>query len=89
MSSDSEHLIPVLLRVPEAARLLGVGRSLTYELIARGELEVVHVGTVIRVPVDAVRVVERRRGQPSPPSWATGSVLVESRWGWTSIRLRR
>lgn len=54
--------LPLLLRVPEAARLLGVGRTLTYELIASGELEVVHVGSIIRVPVAAVHsFVERRR----------------------------
>jgi excisionase family DNA binding protein len=61
MASNSD-LPPVLLRVPEAARLLGVGRSLTYELIAGGELEVVHVGSVMRVPVTAVHeYIERRR----------------------------
>lgn len=54
--------LPLLLRVPEAARLLGVGRSLTYELIASGELEAIHIGSVIRVPVVAVHsFVERRR----------------------------
>lgn len=42
--------------------MLGVGRSLAYELIASGELEVVHVGSVIRIPVAAVHsFVERRR----------------------------
>jgi len=46
--------------------MLGVGRSLTYELIAAGELEVVHVGTVIRVPVDAVHAyVDRCRATES------------------------
>ena len=47
-------LPPLLLRIPDAARLLGVGRSLTYQLIAEGELEVVRVGSVMRVPVTAV-----------------------------------
>ncbi len=66
MSADVHTLPPVLLRVPEAARLLGIGRSMTYELIAAGELEVVHVGSVIRVPVDAVHAyVERRRSNES------------------------
>jgi len=42
--------------------MLGVGRSLTYELIAAGDLEAIHVGSVIRVPVDAVHAyVDRRR----------------------------
>jgi excisionase family DNA binding protein len=42
--------------------MLGIGRSLAYELIAAGELEVVHVASVMRVPVEAVHAfVERRR----------------------------
>lgn len=62
MSENTELHLPVLLRVPEAARMLGVGRSLTYELIAAGDLEAIHVGNVIRVPVDAVHAyVDRRR----------------------------
>ncbi len=53
---------PLLLTVPEAARMLGVGRTLTYELIGSGQLEVVHIGRATRVPIDAVHAfVERRR----------------------------
>ncbi len=71
MSENSGLHLSVLLRVPEAAHMLGVGRSLTYELIAAGDLEIVHVGSVIRVPVDAVYAyVERRRLSES----AVGSV---------------
>ena len=55
-------LPPRTLRIPDAALLLGVGRSLTYQLIAEGELEVVRVGSVMRVPVTAVEdFVERQR----------------------------
>ena len=39
-----------LLTVPEAARLLRIGRNLAYELVARGELPAVRLGRVIRVP---------------------------------------
>lgn len=53
---------PVLLTIPEAARLLSIGRTLTYELIAAGELEVVHIHRAARVPLDAVHeFVQRRR----------------------------
>lgn len=53
---------PLLLTIPEAARRLSIGRTLTYELIGSGELEVVHIGRAIRVPVDAVHAfVESRR----------------------------
>lgn len=55
---------PLLLTVVEAARLLGVGRSTAYELLATGELESVHIGRSRRVPVFAVEnfVESLRRG---------------------------
>jgi excisionase family DNA binding protein len=53
---------PILLTIPEAARMLSIGRTLTYELIAAGELEVVHINSAARVPPDAVHgFVERHR----------------------------
>lgn len=53
---------PVLLRIEEAARQLGIGRTLTYELISRGELEVVRIGRATRVPAAAVHeFVDRLR----------------------------
>jgi excisionase family DNA binding protein len=40
----------LLLRVHEAAALLGIGRSKAYELISRGELPHVRIGDSLRVP---------------------------------------
>ena len=46
---------PVLLvSIQEAGRALGIRRSKMYELIAAGELETVHIGRAVRVPVDAI-----------------------------------
>lgn len=45
---------PLLLTMAQAARALGVGRSTVYEMVARGELEVVHIGRAARVPAAAV-----------------------------------
>src|SRR4051812_43085162 len=45
----------LLLTVVEAAAMLGVGRTKAYELIAGGELQVVHIGRAARVPLAAVR----------------------------------
>jgi excisionase family DNA binding protein len=45
---------PVLLTVKQAARVLNLGRSTVYELIADGRLEIVHIGRSTRVPVDAI-----------------------------------
>jgi excisionase family DNA binding protein len=43
-----------LLRAHEVARLLGIGRSKTYELIARGELPSLRIGRLVRVPRHAL-----------------------------------
>lgn len=39
-----------LLRVEEAAKVLGVGRTKVYELIGRGEMPVVRIGRCVRIP---------------------------------------
>ncbi|MCF2533718.1 helix-turn-helix domain-containing protein [Yinghuangia soli] len=44
----------VLLKVEEAARRLGIGRTTLYALISSGEIESVPVGRLRRVPVDAL-----------------------------------
>ena len=44
----------LLLSVEEAARRLGIGRSLLYELIAHGRIETVRVGRLRRIPPDAL-----------------------------------
>jgi excisionase family DNA binding protein len=43
-----------LLTVPEAAKLLRIGRNLAYELVARGEIPSVRLGRVIRIPRTAL-----------------------------------
>jgi excisionase family DNA binding protein len=40
--------------------MLGIGRSTVYELIARGELETVHIGRSCRIPTAAVEQYVRR-----------------------------
>lgn len=45
----------VLVQVPVAARMLGIGRTKVYELVNEGELELVHIGCRALVPVDSVR----------------------------------
>lgn len=40
----------MLLRIPEAARALGIARSLAYEMARDGRLPVVHIGKAVRVP---------------------------------------
>jgi excisionase family DNA binding protein len=53
---------PMLLTIGEAAAALCVGRSTLYEMIARRDIEVVHLGRAVRVPAVAVeQLVERLR----------------------------
>jgi excisionase family DNA binding protein len=45
----------LLLRVPEAAELTGLGKSKAYELVASGEWPSVTIGRSIRVPLAGLR----------------------------------
>lgn len=44
----------LLLTVEEAGAVLGVGRSLMYELIARGDIQTVRVGRLRRIRPEAL-----------------------------------
>jgi excisionase family DNA binding protein len=56
MERQQEAATPrLLLRIPEAAKALGLGRTKIYELIAAGELPVIHVGRAVRVSVTALQ----------------------------------
>jgi len=41
---------PLLLRPVEAARLLGIGRSKLFDMLARNELPVIRLGRCVRIP---------------------------------------
>ena len=45
----------LLLKVPEATVMLGVGRSTLYERMATGDLPVVRIGRSVRIPARAIR----------------------------------
>lgn len=56
---------PVLLTITEAAAALSIGRTTVYELIAAGDIEVVHIGRSARVPVASISefvAAKRARG---------------------------
>ena len=57
MASD----LPILLRAEEVARLLSLGRTTVFALIASGELPCVRVGRATRVPRTAVERLVRER----------------------------
>jgi excisionase family DNA binding protein len=50
------------VRIKEACRITGIGRSKLYELIEQGDIEVIKVGTITLIPVESLRrFVERCR----------------------------
>ena len=54
---------PICVRVNEAARMIGVGRTKLYELIAAGEVETVKLGKATRITTASLHdLVRRQRG---------------------------
>ena len=50
------------VRIPQAAQLLGIGRSSVYELINKGQLETIKIGRSTVIPMDVLRgYIEGRR----------------------------
>jgi excisionase family DNA binding protein len=51
--SDAEfqQVTPLTVRVREACRLTGIGRSKLYELIAADEIETIKVGSITLIPM--------------------------------------
>ncbi|MBA4040292.1 MAG: hypothetical protein C0474_00510 [Sphingobium sp.] len=46
---------PLAVRIPDAVRMTGIGRSKLYELIASGDLKTVKIGRCTLVTMDALR----------------------------------
>ncbi|MFG2263412.1 excisionase family DNA-binding protein [Streptomyces sp. NPDC048720] len=62
LAPPTADLTLLLLTVEEAARRLGIGRTTCFALIAAGELESVKVGSLRRIPAEAlVAYVSRLR----------------------------
>lgn len=52
---DYQTLNPLLVGVPEAARLIGLGRSKLYELVKTGDIRLVKLGGRSLISVDELR----------------------------------
>jgi len=52
---------PLAVRVRDACRLTGIGRSKLYELIAAGEIRTIKVGSITLVPFAALQQFLERR----------------------------
>jgi excisionase family DNA binding protein len=59
----------LLLRIEEAAKRLGIGRSLMYRLVLSGQVQSVSLGRLRRVPTEVLReYIERLRVEGSGQS---------------------
>lgn len=53
---------PLCVRINDAARMIGIGRTKLYELIGNGEVDVVKVGKATLVTTASLNaMIERRR----------------------------
>ena len=60
--SNQRPVEPICVRVNDAARMIGIGRTKLCELISRGELETVKIGKATRITTASLhRLVERHR----------------------------
>lgn len=53
---------PVLCSIAEAARLLGIGKTKTYELIGAGKLDTVAIGVRRMVTVESIKRLAKGTG---------------------------
>jgi excisionase family DNA binding protein len=59
----------LLYSVSEAARLLGVGRTYMFRLLATGQVESIKVGKLRKIPCDALsRYIDQQRPGQAPSS---------------------
>lgn len=59
-----ETFRPITVRIREACRMTGIGRSKFYELIASGEIAVIKVGKMTLIPVAGIEAFIARRELP-------------------------
>ncbi len=56
-ATRTNHAEPLAVRIPDAVRMTGIGRSKLYELIASGDLETIKIGRCTLVTVDALKAL--------------------------------
>ncbi len=51
---------PKTMSVPEAGRILGIGRDASYQAVKTGQIPAIRIGKLLRVPIVAMeRMLER------------------------------
>ena len=56
---------PVTLTVPQAAQMLGIGRSAAYEAARTGQIPTLRIGRRLVVPIKALERLLEGRGPPT------------------------
>ena len=59
--SGHQPVEPICVRINDAARMIGIGRTKLYELISSGELETVKIGKATRVTTASLHDLVRRK----------------------------
>ncbi len=75
VSDRSDTTPPLTVRVKEACRLTGIGRSKLYLLMKEGKIPAIKVGTMTLIPMRSLEIflqVERRERAPSSGADETG-----------------
>jgi excisionase family DNA binding protein len=57
--------MPKLLRVPEAAELLGLSPKTVWTMVYRRDLEVVRIGRSVRIPITTIEALIERGTVPA------------------------
>jgi excisionase family DNA binding protein len=61
---DHSDATPLVLTIEQAAKRLGIGRTLAYALVSSGEIESVTIGRLRRIPAECLtEYVDRLRQQ--------------------------
>ena len=64
--SRMRHADPITVRIPEAIRLTGIGRSKLYGLIASGDVKVVKIESCTLIPMASLHaLIERAKPRRS------------------------
>ncbi|AKM11024.1 helix-turn-helix domain-containing protein [Croceicoccus naphthovorans] len=59
--SGHQPVEPICVRVNDAARMIGIGRTKLYELISSGELETVKIGKATRITTASLQELIKQR----------------------------
>lgn len=64
---------PLCVRIPAAAKMLGIGRTKVYQLINRGELEIIKLDDSVLIPVRSLEAFVARHSVARKRSDEAGS----------------